>query len=213
MSNPPLISLDAVAARVGSTTILRDVSLEIGAGEAVAVYGANGAGKTTLLRIMATLLMPSAGRVAVFDTDAASLDRFELRRRIGMIGHVPSLYPELSMRANLEYVAEVVGLDREAAEKALATVGLAAAADRPVEAASHGMQRRCEIARELMRAPTILLLDEPHAALDTSAVALVEHLIATVTTQGGCAVVASHNRHEVDKLTGRQLHLESGTLV
>lgn len=208
----PLIQLSGVAARAGAATILRDVDLEVDAGEAVALYGANGAGKTTILRILATLLPPSAGSASVLGVDLTGSDRFDMRRRIGLIGHVPALYPELSMRANLEYVADIGGYSHDEVESALAMVGLAAAGDRLVEEASHGMARRCEIAREMVRQPEVLLLDEPHSALDESAVALVSHLVETVTSRGGCAVVASHDRHQVDKLTGRQVLLEGGSL-
>lgn len=211
-SASPLIQLSGVAARAGAATILRDVDLVVEAGEAVALYGANGAGKTTVLRILATLLPPSAGTVEVLGANLGSLERFEVRRRIGLIGHTPALYPELSIRANLQYVASVGGFDDETVESVLATVGLAGAASRPVEAASHGMQRRCEIARELMRLPEVLLLDEPHSALDESAVELVAHLVALVTERGGCAVVASHDRHQVDKLTDRHVQLTGGSL-
>jgi heme exporter protein A len=209
----PLIQLSGVAARAGATTILRDVDLVVNAGEAVALYGSNGAGKTTVLRILATLLPPSAGTVSVLGADLGSLERFEVRRRIGLIGHTPALYPELSIRANLQYVASVGGFDFEEVESVLATVGLAGAASRPVEAASHGMQRRCEIARELMRLPEVLLLDEPHSALDESAVELVAHLVELVTERAGCAVVASHDRHQVDKLTDRHVMLTGGSLA
>jgi heme exporter protein A len=208
----PLIQLSGVAARAGAATILRGVDLTVEAGEAVALYGANGAGKTTVLRILATLLPPSSGTVQVLGADLGSLERFEVRRRIGLIGHTPALYPELSIRANLQYVATVGGFGHEAVESVLGMVGLAGAASRPVEAASHGMQRRCEIARELMRLPEVLLLDEPHSALDESAVELVAHLVALVTERGGCAVVASHDRHQVDKLTDRHVMLTGGSL-
>lgn len=212
-ATPALIRLEGVAARVGSTTILRGVDLAVAPGEAVALYGSNGAGKTTVLRILATLLPASAGRVEVLGADLATSAKYDIRSRIGLIGHVPALYPELSLRANLQYVAEVGGIEPGEVDAVLATVGLAGAADRPVEAASHGMQRRCEIARELMRMPEILLLDEPHSALDESAVALVAHLVSAVAERGGCAVVASHDRRQVDKLTGRQVQLESGSLL
>jgi len=209
----PLIQLSGVAARAGAATILRDLDFDVAAGEAVALYGANGAGKTTILRILATLLTPSAGTAIVLGSDISASGRFDIRRRIGLIGHVPALYPELSLRANLEYVAAIGGYSRDTVEAALAMVGLAAAGDRLVEEASHGMARRCEIAREMMRRPEVLLLDEPHSALDESAVALVSHLVASVTEKGGCAVVASHDRNQVDKLTGRQVLLEGGSLA
>lgn len=208
-----LIELEGVAARIGSAVILRNVTVQVDAGEAVALYGSNGAGKTTLLRILATLLPPSAGTGRVLGTDLAGDDRYDVRAKIGLIGHVPALYPELSIRANLQYVADLSGHSDSDVTAALETVGLIGAADRPVEAASYGMARRCEIARELMLAPSLLLLDEPHSALDESAVALVAHLVDSVTAGGGCAVVASHDRNQVDRITGRQLQLVSGELA
>ncbi|NND01976.1 MAG: heme ABC exporter ATP-binding protein CcmA [Acidimicrobiia bacterium] len=207
-----LIELRGVSARIGGAVILRDVDLAVDAGESVALYGANGAGKTTVLRILATLLPITAGSAQVLGADLDGEERFNARGRIGLIGHTPALYPELSMRANLQYVADVARIDRSEVERVLETVGLAGAADRLVEAASHGMARRCEIARELMLAPQVLLLDEPHSALDESAVALVAHLVESVTSRGGCAVVASHDRLQVDRLTGRQVLLESGSI-
>ena len=207
-----VIHLAGVAARAGSTLILRDIDLDIGPGEAVGLYGANGAGKTTLLRVLATLHPPTGGVASVFGTDMHSNERYEVRRRIGMIGHTPALYGELSLLANLEYVAAVAGLPTGAAGQALETVGLFEVADRAVDASSHGMQRRCEIARELMLAPDLLLLDEPHSALDESAIALVDHLVTSVTGRGGAVVVASHDRNQVARITERSVSLAGGTL-
>jgi len=208
----PLVQLSGVAARVGAATILRDVNLEVAAGEAVAIYGANGSGKTTVLRIVATLMPVVAGAIHLFGENVVSAAGHDIRTRIGLIGHTPALYPELSLRDNLSYVARVAGLEGSAVDEALRTVGLGAAAERAVSAASHGMQRRCEIARELMRQPDLLLLDEPHSALDDAAVELVAHLVDKVIDAGGCVLVASHDRRHVDELTGRQLILAGGAL-
>jgi heme exporter protein A len=208
----PIVLLAGVGIRVGSTTILRDVDLRIGAGEIVGLYGANGAGKTTLLRVMATLLRPSDGSGTVFDADLASPDRFDVRPRIGLIGHVPALYPELTLYENLRFAGRVAGLDEEAADAALAAVGLAAAGDRRAEASSHGMQRRAEFARELMMSRDLLLLDEPHSALDADAVDLVEALVHRVANRGGAVVLVSHDRHRVDAIADRSLVIESGTV-
>ncbi len=212
MSAGSLVDLRAISARVGLATILRGVDFRLDSGEAVGIFGANGAGKTTLLRIIATLLPPSGGDGNVFGAGLDSPARFDVRHRIGMIGHLPALYPELSLRENLHFVARVAGRPISQADAALDTVGLAAAADRVVAASSHGMQRRAEFAREIMRAPDLLLLDEPHTALDPSAVELVEHTVAGVVDRGGAVVVVSHDRERVAPMVHRSLQLAAGAL-
>ncbi|MCP4304049.1 MAG: heme ABC exporter ATP-binding protein CcmA [bacterium] len=201
-----------VAARIGVTTILRDVNLTVRAGESVGLFGSNGAGKTTLLRVIATLLRPSAGEAQVLGTDLGSSDRFSIRSRIGLIGHSPALYPELSLAANLEFSARIAGAPLAAANDALETVGLGQARDRLAGEASHGMQRRVEFARELMLQPELLLLDEPHSALDPSAVELVEHIVAGVLDRGGAVVLVSHDVDRVAPMVTRTAELTGGTV-
>jgi len=209
----PVVSLSAVAVRLGATPILRNVDLELAGGEALGLFGANGAGKTTLLRLLATLLRPSAGRAIVLGVDIAGVGRLEVRRRIGLIGHTPALYPELTLAENLAFAAAVMGLPATAVSDALGAVGLTAAADRPAASCSYGMQRRTEFARELMLAPDLLLLDEPHSALDAAAADLVGHLTDAVVAKGGAAVLVSHDRERVEKLVGRSLELVGGRLA
>lgn len=207
-----LVSLRGVSVRVGSTTILRDVDLDLEAGEILGLFGPNGAGKTTLLRVMATLLPPTAGSGTVLGADLGG-HRYDVRTRIGFIGHTPSLYPELTLRENLRFAADLGGFEADVAERALATVGLEAAADRRADHTSHGMQRRAELAREIMRDPDLLLLDEPHSALDRDAAHLVEALVERVVTAGGAAVLVSHDRERVESVAGRSVELKAGTLV
>lgn len=208
-----MVQLDEVGVRVGPTPILRDVELQIVAGEAVGLFGPNGAGKTTLLRLMATLLPPSAGSAFVLGADLQSPDRFDVRRSIGFVGHIPSLFPELTLLENLEFAEKVAGSPTMGAAEALAVVGLAGAANRRAEACSHGMQRRAELGRELMLGRDLLLLDEPHSALDEDAVELVASLVAAVIARGGGAVLASHERDRVEVMVDRSVELKSGTLV
>ena len=208
----PLVELRGVAARAGATTILRDVDFTLQSGEAVGLFGGNGAGKTTLLRVVATLLRPAPGSGSVLGADINGQDRFEVRSRIGLIGHVPALYPELTLAENLRFAAEITGASHQRVEEVLAAVGLADAAGRRADACSHGMQRRAEFAREMMRRPHLLLLDEPHTALDPAAVELVGHLVETTTAAGGGVVVVSHDRDRVAPMVQRSVAVESGTL-
>jgi heme exporter protein A len=209
----PLVELDGVGVRIGSTQILRDVNLEIVAGEVVGLFGANGAGKTTALRLIATLIRPAQGRGTVLGADLASSDRYDIRRRIGMIGHVPGIYPELTLGENLRFSARVAGVPTDRVAEALAAVGLAGAIDRRAGASSHGMQRRAEFARELMIDRSLLLLDEPHSALDRDAVDLVEGLIRRKAAEGGAVVVVSHDRDRINAIAHRNVELVGGTLI
>ncbi len=211
-SAEPLVEFSAVAVRIGVATILRNVDLVVSPGESVGLFGANGAGKTTLLRVLATLLRPSAGAARVLGADLATQDRFDIRPRIGLIGHSPALYPELSLLANLEFSARVSGVAIDKAGDALGTVGLAKAAERLAGEASFGMQRRVEFAREIMMAPELLLLDEPHSALDPDAIELVEHIVADVLAAGGSVVLVSHDVAKVAPMVTRTAELAGGTL-
>jgi len=208
----PLVELYGIAARIGATTILRDVDLTVGPGESVGLYGANGAGKTTLLRIVATLLRPSAGTGRVLGADLSGPDRYDIRHRIGLIGHVPGLYPELTLEENLAFAARAAGKDPGRAAGALKAVGLGNAASRRAGESSHGMQRRVEFARELLFQPDLLLLDEPHTALDPAAVELVAHVVEEVRGRGGAAVVVSHDIGRVAPLVSTTAEISGGTL-
>ena len=208
----PLIRLSDVAVRAGAVQILKDVDLAIDARSALGVFGANGAGKTTLLRLIATLQPASSGSVEVLGVDATTDARYGVRPRIGYVGHVPGLYQELTLAENLEFAAAACGLARSDVAAALATVGLAGAADRRVDRCSHGMQRRAEFARVLVTKPELLLLDEPHSALDADAVELVDAIVEKTLNDGGAAVLVSHDRARVRSLSSTTVEIEDGTL-
>ena len=210
-SGSPLVELRGVAARVGSTAILREVDFTVEPGETVGLFGANGSGKTTLLRIIATLLRPSAGSGEVLGADLNGVDRFGVRPRIGLIGHIPGMYPELTLGENLQFAARIMGIPDSRVGEVLSAVGLAEAKDRRADACSHGMQRRAEFAREMMRMPDLLLLDEPHTALDRDAVDLVGHLVESIASAGGAVVVVSHDAERVRPIVSRSAELVSGT--
>jgi len=214
MSSPStIVDLKKVSVRAGAVHILQDLSLTVEAGEAVGIFGSNGAGKTTLLRLIGTLQRSAGGACSILGIDATTVARYEVRNRIGYVGHVPGLYPELTLAENLHFVADARGLDPEAGANALELVGLGGAARRRADHCSHGMQRRAEFARIIMTEPELLLLDEPHSALDMNAVDLVDALVQRTLDSGGAVVLASHDVERVDTLVTNTYEIKNGTLL
>jgi len=209
----PIASLESVAVRRPGALVLRDISFRLDPGEAVGLFGANGSGKTTLVRVLATLLRPSSGSGTVFGARLGTAAVETVRPRIGLVAHEPALAPHLSLAENLQLVADLIGVERAAADRALADVGLGGAAPRLVVHCSNGMKRRAEFARILLTAPRLLLLDEAHVGLDPDAARLVAHTIETVTTAGGAVVLVSHERERAGVMIQRAVELSGGTLT
>jgi heme exporter protein A len=198
-----VLELDRLERRYGERAALHEVSLSLKAGQTLAVLGPNGAGKTTLLRVLATLLRPHAGGVRLF---GRSLPReaWAVRGRIGLVGHEPLLYRELSPRENLCFHARLHGVARERVGVLLDSLGLASRAEEPLRTLSRGMVQRVAIARAVLHDPELLLLDEPRANLDPSAAELVAPLIGAES--GRTRVLVSHDpgseAHDADLVLG-----------
>lgn len=212
MPESPLVELVRVGVRRPGTVILRDVSLAVGAGEAVGVFGANGSGKTTLMRTVATLSSPTEGAGRVLGAALGDPEVEAIRPDIGLVGHEPALYPLLTLEENMLLIAGLAGKRPEDAGRALAAVGLGGAGHRRVAACSNGMKRRTEFARLMLTRPRLLLLDEAHVGLDPAAGALVESLVATVVEEGGAALVVSHETERVASLVDRTVTIRNGTI-
>ena len=186
----PAVALRDLGRAYGERVALAGVTLELPRGATLAVFGANGAGKTTLLRVLATLLRPHAGTAAVL---GATLPReaWAVRGRIGLLGHEPLLYRDLSVRENLRFHARLHGVGEGRAAALLDAVGMARRADEPVRALSRGMAQRVAICRALLHEPELLLLDEPLANLDPGAAGAVAPLIGRES--GAARVLISHD--------------------
>ncbi len=184
------IALDGLERRYGDRVVLRDVSLRLGAGQTLTVFGGNGAGKTTLLRVLATLLRPHGGSAEVLGA-ALPGGAWKVRGRVGFLGHEPLLYPALSGRENLRLHARLHGVPRERIETVLDAVGLARRADDPVAELSKGMVQRLAAARAVLHDPPLLLLDEPRAGLDPGAAEQLEPLIGRAS--GRTRVLVTHD--------------------
>lgn len=158
------------------------------------MLGANGAGKTTLLRLLATLLRPHGGKVQVLGC-VLPAEAWAVRGRIGLLGHEPLLYRELTARENLMFHARLHGVSRDRVEQMLEAVGLSSRAGEPVKMLSKGMLQRVAIARAVLHDPELLLLDEPRANLDPAASEIVKPLIGRETdpVRRRTRVIVSHD--------------------
>lgn len=208
-----LIRLTGISVDRQRTPVLRSLDFNLREGGVTGIVGANGSGKTTLLQLVATLRRPAAGAGQVLGADVCGRVPADVRRSICLIGHQAALYPQLTLRENLQFVATMVGQSKQVADNALSSVGLAGAGDRRAERCSQGMIRRTDLARVLMSRPKLLLLDEPHAGLDDTAADIVDFLVDGVRRRGGGALVVSHDRSRLDPLVDDVLELANGNLL
>jgi heme exporter protein A len=193
VGSSPAVALEGVGRAYGERVALRDVTFTLPAGATVAVFGANGAGKTTLLRILAGLLRPHAGYAWVLGAELPR-EAYRARGRIGLLGHEPMLYRDLTVRENLRFHARLHGVNAGRAEELVERVGLAARADEPLRTLSRGMAQRAAICRTVLHAPELLLLDEPLANVDPGGAAAVAPLIGRGA--GPARVLISHDAEQ-----------------
>jgi len=190
VAEPPAIELRGLTRYFGERTALQDVSMRIAPGATVAVLGRNGAGKSTLLRILATLLRPHAGEIELYG-EPLPRRAFAVRGRIGLLGHEPLLYRDLSARENLRYHGRLHRVAEDRVEEVLRAVDMDRRADDPIRLLSRGMVQRIAVCRAVLHQPDLLLLDEARANLDPAASDLVEPLIGRAS--GATRVVTSHD--------------------
>jgi len=194
----PAITVAGLRRDYGDRPALEGVGFELGIGESLVVLGPNGAGKTTLLRVLATLLRPSGGEVAVLGCSLPN-EAWKLRGRIGYLGHEPLLYRDLSGRENLRFQARLHGIGRaeaeERIEELLCDVGMERRADERVAELSAGMRQRLSICRCVLHRPELLLLDEPDSNLDVEGRELARELIGPAAPAARVVVTHDPERH------------------
>jgi ABC-2 type transport system ATP-binding protein len=182
-----------------------DVSFSVAAGEVFGFLGPNGAGKTTTVRILATLVSPTSGAVAVAGIPAGPDGAAEIRRRIAVMPESPGLYQRLTVTENLEYFARLYGLPRrqQRITEALAAVGIADRAHDLAGRLSKGLRQRAALARSLLNEPTVMFLDEPTSGLDPVATHEVLGLIAGLRDRGVTVFLTTHRLEEAERLCDR----------
>lgn len=207
--------LSRVSKRYASLWALRDVTLEVAAGEFVALAGANGSGKTTLLKVMALIARPSGGDVT-FSGDSGGWRPADasVKSRIGLVAHNTMLYDELSAGENIGFFARLYGMNPgTGAESLLESVGLIERQNSLVRTFSRGMRQRLALARALLHSPGLLLLDEPAAGLDAEGQQWLANMLADLHRNGCTVVMSTHGAGEAASLATRRVRLESGRVV
>jgi putative ABC transport system ATP-binding protein len=218
---PTIVSLQDVSRfYAGGVLALREVSIDIGRGELLAIVGPSGSGKSTMLNVMGTLDRASTGRVVIDGFDVAKLSDRELSalraRRIGFVFQHFHLSPGVSALDNvadgLLYTGVGMRERRERAEVALRQVGLAHRLEHRPHQMSGGEKQRTAIARAVAREPALLLADEPTGALDSRSGEGVIRLLLDLHAAGAAIVVITHD-HAVAARFHRQVSMLDGRVV
>ncbi|HET6548527.1 MAG TPA: ABC transporter ATP-binding protein [Solirubrobacter sp.] len=199
--------------RYGPVTAVDHVDLTVRGGDVYGYLGPNGAGKTTSLRMLLGLIRPDGGSARLFGRDPLADGARALDGVAGFV-EAPRFYPYLSGRKNLELVAALDGGDApERIDDALHTVDLFARAKDKVRGYSHGMKQRLGIAGALLRAPRLLLLDEPTTGLDPAGMRDMRALVHRLAGDGITVLLSSHLMSEVEDLCDRVAIVTRGRVV
>jgi heme exporter protein A len=199
-----MIEATRLVKRFGPKTVLRNLDFQAAQGEFVALLGPNGAGKTTFLRILSSLSRQTLGEVRIAGYSLPH-QAAAVRRKLGVVSHLPLLYGDLSAEENLVFYGRMYGvehLDRRVGEM-LDLVGLANRRRDMVRTFSRGMQQRLAIGRAVLHDPEVLLLDEPHTGLDQDACEMLDTVLRQVAARGRTLVMTSHDLARVSDLATR----------
>jgi len=198
--------------------VLRDVSLDLGRGEVVALLGPNGCGKTTVFYSIAGLVTPEGGKVVIDGRDVTKFPMYR-RARLG-IGYLPqemSIFRGMTVEDNIMSILEIAVPEkrkrREKLEELLSEFSIEHLRRASALALSGGERRRVEIARCLAAGPRYILLDEPFAGVDPIAVGEIRHLVADLKNRGIGVLITDHNVQETLKIVDRAYILHDGKVL
>jgi ABC-2 type transport system ATP-binding protein len=207
------LEVTGLSKRYGDVVALDGCSLSVPSGRLVGLLGPNGAGKTTMMRCVLGLVAPDRGEVR---WRGEPIDR-EVRRRLGYMPEERGLYPHMRVRAQLEYLARLSGLDRRTAASGvgrwLARLGLDQRGEARLDALSHGNQQRVQLAAALVHDPVALILDEPFAGLDPLGVEALSTVIGELAAEGTAVIFSSHQLDLVEDICQDVVILDHGRVV
>jgi heme exporter protein A len=199
-----IIEVTNLIKRFGHKQVLRKLDFSVQQGEFVALLGSNGAGKTTLLRILSSLSKPNYGQIKIAGY-YLPVQAAQVRKKLGVVSHLPLLYGDLSAEENLKFYGRMYGLSdfNINIQEILSLVGLLQRRKDLVRTFSRGMQQRLAIGRAILHDPEVLLLDEPHTGLDQQAANMLDKLLHQIASSGRTIVMTSHDFPRVANLATR----------
>lgn len=207
------VETKALTRRFGQRPVVREVSMSVPERSVYGFLGRNGAGKTTTLKMLLGLLKPSAGAALLFGVDVAK-DRLKAARKVGALMEAHGFYGNLSGRENLDLTRTLLGAPRSELDRVLDVVEMREHANRHVSDYSLGMRQRLGIARAMIGAPPLLVLDEPTNGLDPDGIADMRLFLSALPERTGATVlVSSHLLGEIEQTATHVGILHEGRLV
>jgi len=210
----PALRLSGLTRSFRGKRAVDGVDLTVGRGEIMGFLGPNGAGKTTVMKMIMGLVRPDGGEIELLGVSGGAGSR-EVRLKVGYLQEKPSIYPEMSGRAYLDFFARLYGVPRpaERVAEALGRVGLSDAADRALGTYSRGMQQRACLARVMLHEPELLLLDEPTLGLDPSGVVEMREILREMRAAGTTLFFSSHQLAEMERICDRVAFMKDGRII
>jgi len=209
------VAVRGLTKRYGNVTAVDHISFTIEAGTTVALLGGNGAGKTTTIAMLLGLIMPTAGEVRVFGADM-SRNRYDIAQRLNFQSPYVDLPARLTVKQNLTVYAGLYGIANVAERIACIAehLQIETLLDRPTGKLSAGQKTRVGLAKALLNAPELLLLDEPTASLDPDTADWIRHKLKDYArSRKATLLLASHNMAEVERLADRVILLQAGRII
>jgi ABC-2 type transport system ATP-binding protein len=210
-----MIEVKGLTKYYGEHAAIRDLSFTIDRGEVIGFVGLNGAGKTTTLKVLGCVLLPTAGEVTVDGINVAE-DPHEIRRRIGFLPDTPPLYNEMTVGRYLAFVAQLRGVARDGADRAVTEAeektGTRDVHDELISSLSHGFRQRVGVAQALVHKPKLLILDEPTSGLDPRQIIDMRGTIRALRGEH-TILLSSHILSEISQTCDRLLVIQNGEIV
>lgn len=200
----------------GNLTAVKNLNLTVNAGEIYGFLGPNGAGKTTTIKMICGLLKPTKGRVKIDGIDISE-SPIEAKSKIGLIPDTPNIYPKLTGREFLYFIADIYDVQRDVAVKRAEEIfemfDLKDKADELIETYSHGMKQKIVIGAALVHDPSVIILDEPTVGLDPKSAKLVKDLLRALAGKGKTVFMSTHILEIAERMCDKVGIINEGTLI